>query len=270
MAHEVAIDHASAFILSSGSAAELARLRFLLYGERAPAACVDALFADQRADGGFVPFWARDYSSVDATCYRLSHAVQLGVTGDVRMRHALHFLAARQASDGSMSEDTAVTDVAPPWAQPADDAAQLYLTANAGFWLALFDPLPDAANAAGRFLHNQLQKGSALAASLQANWLAAALWHVLGWQKPYAYADAYLLRELPGIAASPDALGWLISALRSAAVPAVTPVLVQACAHLLALQQPDGRWASEEDPARDLPVTLTALQALLQMRDAVT
>src|SRR5688500_20035141 len=68
------------FVESHADPSERERLRALLAGEKPSEATADAVLAGQRADGGYAPFWAPDYSGLDATCFRLALAEQLGVT----------------------------------------------------------------------------------------------------------------------------------------------------------------------------------------------
>ena len=67
-------DKAIQFVQEKGGDLEQARLRYLLDGERPSTAIIQQLFNGQQNDGGFAPFWAPNYSSIDATCYRLAQA----------------------------------------------------------------------------------------------------------------------------------------------------------------------------------------------------
>lgn len=262
MAFEVALERATSFVTKHADAAGHARLRFVLYGERPSSDVSGALLTGQRADGGFAPFWAPEVSGVDATCFRLAQLEHSGA--DFRDRAdasaALGFVRSRQGADGSVTEDAALADSAPPWCAPGDLAATIYLTANAGFWLAYADGWAEPANAAGRFLHNQLQKGDALASFRQANWLAAGLWHLLGWRKPFDYACAYLLRTLSDFDAGDAA--WMATTLLAARVPADHAVLSATRGRLAQLQRDDGGWMSADGQDHDVHVTLEAIRAL--------
>jgi squalene cyclase len=129
------IQSAAAFVNSHGDATEQARLRYLLNGERPSQAAVNTLLAGQREDGGWAPFWAPAYSSLDATCFHLAQAEQLGLTiaitnSEPAIGRALGFLTQRQRASGRWAEDESVTDLAPPWAKPGETSATLYLTAK--------------------------------------------------------------------------------------------------------------------------------------------
>jgi hypothetical protein len=227
-----------------------------------PGALVDDLLAGQRADGGWSPFWAPGYSGLDATCFRLAQADQMGIPlSDPRLRQACHFLAARQRPDGSWEEDESVHDLAPPWATPGDPAAQLYLTANCGFWLAVAGTAPAQAIAAAAFLQKHLDAGGHLPGFLHTHWLAAGLWLAMDQAASAAPTLAYLATRLNNETPA-SSLAWLLTALDRAGLPAPHPLIQQATALLVACQAPDGHWASEDGPAQDVHVTLEAMQAL--------
>ena len=69
---EMAVD----FVHEQGTPVERARLGYLLQGEQLQRSMVNDLLADQRLDGGWAPFWAADYSSLNAACTRLAQAEQ--------------------------------------------------------------------------------------------------------------------------------------------------------------------------------------------------
>src|SRR5690348_2909694 len=118
---------AVAFVRTNGTASELSRLRFLVDGTHPTAEEEAVISAGQRADGGWAPFWAADYSSIDATCFRLAQAEQGGVSPEHEaIQRGAQFLAERQRPDGSWEESATLADAAPPWAMPGDLAARLY------------------------------------------------------------------------------------------------------------------------------------------------
>ncbi|MBN2382564.1 hypothetical protein JXQ70_06760 [bacterium] len=59
------LERASAFIRSKGNEVEQARLKYFLSDERPAQEVVAKFCAGQRPDGGWSPFWAKDYSSLD-------------------------------------------------------------------------------------------------------------------------------------------------------------------------------------------------------------
>lgn len=249
------------FVSSRGSQVEQARLNYLLSGERPSQEVVASLFAGQRSDGGWSPFWAQDYSSLDATCFRLAQAEQLGIPEtEPAIRRAVHFLAQRQYSNGSWEEDGKVAGLTPPWAAPGDLSAKLYLTANCGLWLALLGNPGERASKAGGYLKGYLDQDGHLPGFLHTYWLAGGLWHKLNMQETSKRIFEHLshgINDLPG-----SNLAWLITTLCAAGVRADYHLVEKAASLLEHMQQEDGRWQSEDGPAQDIHATLEALRAL--------
>jgi hypothetical protein len=141
------------FIRGKGSEGEQVRLKYLLTDEPPSEEEAAKLMTDQRADGGWAPFWAKDYSSLDATCFRLAQAEQLGITStNAAVLRAIDFLAGRQFPDGRWEEEEQVADLAPGWAKPGDLASTIYLTANCSQWLAFLGTNKDAISRAATYL----------------------------------------------------------------------------------------------------------------------
>jgi hypothetical protein len=269
-------ERAVAFIHAHGSGIERFALNQLasknLYDAPPVAEIQRQLLAGQRADGGWTPFWASDYSSLDATCYRLAQAEMVWLA---LPQGALEFLRSRQRPDGSWEEDESVRDLAPPWATPGDLAARLYLTANCGWWLINgmahgAQGYGEEAAHAGAYLEQHQAEDGSLPSFLQTYWLAAALWISLEEGQPDApqqamrtldYLSTQLNDETPA-----GALGWALTTLAPLGVPPEHPGIVKALALLSEQQRPDGGWTSEDGPDRDTWVTLQALLALTQWR----
>lgn len=254
------IQKAIYFVQENGGELELARLAFLL-DKKPPAPDVIVRFqATQRADGGFAPFWAENYSSLDAVCYKLAQAEQLGIPAATPfIQQAISHLAGRQQTDGRFSEDAAIVGVAPPWARPGDLAATLYLTANCGFWLATWGDEPEPARRAAAFLKRHLVDGR-LPSFLHTHWLAAGLWQQIG---PTAVGEAvcrYLHGQLDQFSA--HNLSWMASTLLVAGVDTDHLLLQTAARRLHDCQQPDGRWPGDDGPGQDVHTTLEALRVL--------
>lgn len=246
------------FVRQNGGDVELARLRYLLDGERPSSDTVKQLFLGQREDGGFAPFWAAGYSSIDATCYRLAQAEQLGLdTNTIEIVDALRFLLWRQEADGRFAEHPSVADSAPPWAAPGDLAATLYLTANAGFWLAFWN-FTAAAQGAANFLTNHLDETRhKLPSFAQAQWLACGLAWKLERHELVDHLASHLYAHLPESAGE---LAWLLVTLRSVGFPADSGVVVAGSVRLARMQEGDGRFPSDE--GQEVHTTLEALRVL--------
>lgn len=247
------------FVRDKGNGIEYARLHYILTGEQPSSAVVAQLCAGQRADGGWSPFWASDYSSLDATCFRLAQAEQLGLmVNESFVRSALAFLAQRQSDDGSWEEEARMAAYAPSWAAPGDLAARLYLAANCAFWLALSAEAQTATDRAADYLRQHLDDEGAFPSFLHTHWLAGALWHHL--QRPEAArVFNYLEQRVPAMEGSD--LAWLLSALLCAGVSS-NALLIEAARRLEQQQQDDGRWVSADGPEHDVHVTLEVLRVL--------
>jgi hypothetical protein len=276
------LDRAIAFILAHGSDLERYALKNFGIGYNGPYGPVPydskvekQWLEGQRADGGWAPFWAHDYSSLDTTCYRLAQADIAWLLRFKSFKPALEFLRSRQRPDGSWEEDEAVRDLTPPWATPGDLAARLYLTANCGWRLINarvygFPEYESEAMKAGAYLEQYQAENGSLPSFLQTHWLAAALWIRLAGGQPGIPEQA--ARTLDYLATQLDdqtpagALGWMLTTLSAVAVVSVPrdhPAIVKALALLSEQQRPDGGWTSEDGPERDIWVTTQALSALI-------
>jgi hypothetical protein len=226
----------------------------------------------QREDGGWEPFWASGYSSLDATCYRLAQAEM----SRIRLPEpALEFLRSRQQPDGSWEEVESVRDLAPPWAKPGDLAGRLYLTSNCGWWLINATAYgqrgyESEAMKAGAYLERHQGAVGSLPSFLQTHWLAAALWIRLNWGSPdlpeSAKSALYSLATRLDDTVPSGALGWMLTTLAPLGVPAEHPAIVKAVALLSEQQRPDGGWTSEDGSDHEAYVTVQALLALIQWR----
>ncbi|WAH38685.1 prenyltransferase/squalene oxidase repeat-containing protein [Alicyclobacillus dauci] len=251
------------FIEQHGSAIEKCRLSVLL-GNRLPESdvAIHELVRLQREDGGCAPFWAADTSSVDATCYWLAQCEQLGVAGnEACIQRALEFLSANQRSSGLIEEDDTLVNVAPPWARPGDLEAQLYLTANAGFWLCHFDHDSDRAALACHFLRTKVNGSGFLPTFLHANWLAAGLFFRVGELTAADGLFVYLQRQLATL--EPSQLAWLLTTLCVAGVSSQHVLVLDGLRKLSGMQLADGRWASEDGEWQDVHTTLEVIRATL-------
>jgi hypothetical protein len=257
---------AALFVEQRGDPVQRARLRYVYSGQQPTAEALRLMLAGQRADGGWQAPWAPNYSSIDATCYRLAQAEQLGLgAGEPALMSALHFLVHRQQADGAWEEAPDLSSVAPAWAVPGSREARLYLTANSGYWLARLSPasmgsLRESAGRAARYLVTYLAGRDRLPSFLQADWLAAGLWQFLGRADLANRAYTFLESRVPEMPASN--LAWLIVALRGAGVATSHALLAAAGARLAELQAADGHWPGEDGPNGDVNVTLDALYAL--------
>jgi hypothetical protein len=260
MAEKTKINKAIEFVQKTGNEVELARLHYLLTGEIPASDIIDRVFAGQREDGGWSPFWAKDYSSLDATCFRLAQAEHLGAfNSESSVVRALHFLKQRQSPDGSWEELEEVSEFAPPWAAPGDLASRLYLTANCAFWLAASGRSEEKVANAVAYLQLQLEMNGSLPGFMQTHWLAGGLWSLVNQHSKAERVFSYLSEKLPGLPASN--LGWLLTTCQVAGVPSDHSLLYTARGLLESQQETDGSWMGDYG-SPDVHTTLEAIRAL--------
>jgi hypothetical protein len=249
------------YVQRKGNPIEQARLNFLRNDQPAPPEIVDRFSSSQNRDGSWSPFWAANYSSIDATCFHLAQAHQLGIgMHEAVISKAVAFIAHRQKSDGTWEEEQSVAEVAPPWAKPGNLSAKLYLTANGGYWLAISQAHRERVSLAGLYLADNLDARGQLPSFLQTHWLAAGLWYNTGLVQQAELALRYLRTRLGDFSA--NNLTWMITALRTVDVPADQALITEALTKLMSLQQKNGQWQSDDGPAYDVHATLEALFAL--------
>jgi hypothetical protein len=254
------------FVRSTGNAVEQARLRYALEGNVPPPDVRWQVFAGQREAGGWSPFWAADYSSLDAPYFRLAQAEQVGLTAaDAAVQRALALLAHRQRLDGSWEEDAALVERAPHWIAPGELAARLHLSANCGYWLATWADASEHARRAANYLRGYLEHDRDMPGFRHTLSLSGGgVWYRLGHRADAERAFSALARRLGDLPAS--SLAWLLSTLLLAGAPSDHPLVEQAAVRLELLQEPDGRWSSEDGPTRDVHTTVEALRALTLCR----
>lgn len=265
----VNLDSAVVYVHQHGNEFDQARLSVLLGEGEIPSRQLQERFlAGQRSDGGWTPFWATNYSSLDATCFRLSQGAELGIDfGDPAFVLAAGFLRSRQRLDGHWEEEDAVREVAPPWATPGVLAARLYLTANCGWWLAnaslhgCFVTTDEAATRSGAYLEQHLAQDGSLPAFLHAHWLAAGLWIRLG-HDDLAYRVLNYLATRMSANVPASSLAWLLTTLGRLSITPDHPLGERATTLLISKQRADGSWESEDGPDRDPYATVEALRGL--------
>ena len=252
---------ATDYVQRHGTPIERARLRHLLYGDPVPDDAREQFERSQRSDGGWAAFWAPDYSSLDATCYQLAMADQLGIgSRSLMVVDAVRFLVERQHLDGSWEEDPVEAENAPIWARPGDTAAGLYVTANCAFWVAMTGLVPSAAHDAATYLSFHVGENGALPSFPHAHWLATAVWRHQGMEDEAGKGLAYLRGRVPELSAGN--LAWMILALHQGGVAAGDETISAAADRLIELRDPAGHWPSDEEANNSVHVTIEAIRAL--------
>lgn len=249
------------FVRERGGPVDLARLAYLLDKQPAGPSITSQLLALQRPDGGWEPFWAAGYSSLDATCFRLAQAESLGVgAAHPAIACAIQFLVHRQRPDGAWEESFSVVDQAPLWAKPGSLQARLYLTACCGFWVAVsgIDQSCEV-NAAG-YLQPYLTPEGRLPSFLHACWLACGLFYRLQRIENASMVLDYLASRLQELESSN--LAWLLTTLLVAGYDPGESFLQTAGDRLEEFQAGDGSWPGEDGPDHDLHTTLESMRVL--------
>jgi hypothetical protein len=267
------MDAAIGFVVAHGDGLDRARLSWLRTGAPPAAEIVANAEIGQAPGGGWPALWAADVASVDATCFRLAELDDLGALGRPAARKALDWLANRQRPDGTWEEDGSLAGDAPAWARPGDPEAQLYLTANAGFWLTMAGLDARAAGpldhrvggvyagvvqAAAQAVATRLRPDGTWPSFLAAGWLGAAVLYRQEMFYESARIQAVLHERLPDLA--PSDVAWLTSALRRADVAAEDYLLAAARRRLAETQRGDGGWSSVDGEQFDVHVTLAAIR----------
>jgi hypothetical protein len=272
------LDAAIGYVVAHGDAVDRARLSWLCSNTPPPDDILDKAEVGQARKGGWPALWNSHVASIDATCFRLAELDDLGAIDRPAGREAVEWLASRQRPDGMWEEDPSLASTAPPWARPGDPEARLYLTANAGFWLAAaspgarvgrhhFGPEPED----NRYAETVTRAAEAFRASLRpdgswpsflpAGWLGAAVLFHLGWFYEAAQIQVILAERVPEMSAADCA--WMTAALRRVGMNKDDWLMVAAFRRLSETQRGDGGWPSDDGDAFDVHTTLAAIRALL-------
>ena len=280
----VDLDAAIGYVVAHGDVVDRARLAWLRSGIVPPPDVLDKVEVGATLDGGWPALFGAEVGSIDATCFRLGELDDLGALGRPPARRALAWLAERQRPDGMWEEDASLAGVAPPWAQPGDDEAKLYLTTNAAYWLVVggpepspepeeptddpfsFDPKPDDSEHAARIVRAaeafraSLRPGGSWPSFLVTGWLGCAVLYHLGWFYESAQIQVALAERVPQM--SPADTASLFAALRRIGMSGDDWLLGAARRRLAETQRSDGCWESDDGAQFNVHTTLAAIRAL--------
>jgi len=254
-------ENAINYIRQHGNPTDIAQLEWLLEQKKVSSTIFDTVFSHQRHDGGFAAPWAVDYSSIDTTCHFLDQGKKFGLDSTYpALGKATRFLLQNQQNNGRFAEADNVATCAPPWANPTTPGADLYLTANAGIWLAMAPNTHEAAKDSAAYLKQKLDPSTGqLPSFLNTHWLAAGLFWLVADQKTAALLINHLQERLPDLTA-PN-LAWLLDTLLTAGVPHDNILIQSASQKLEGMQEENGRFPGPE--GQIVHTTLTALSVLI-------
>jgi hypothetical protein len=263
----VDLDAAIGYVVAHGDSVDRARLAWLRTGQAPPADVLDRAETGQASSGGWPAYWGAHVASVDATCFRLAELDDLGAIDRTAARRALSWLANSQRPDGMWEEDESLAGIAPPWAQPGDDEARLFLTTSAAFWLIVGGSAPGdddehaarIARAAEAFRASLRPDGS-WPSFLVTGWLGCAMLYHLGWFYESAQIQVNLADRVPSMTAA-DTAG-MFAALRRVGMSTDDWLLSAARKRLSETQRSDGGWPSDDGDQFNVHTTLAAIRAL--------
>lgn len=263
------MDAAVGFVVARADRVEQARLSWLRAGTPPAPDVLTEAEAGQSRHGGWPATWNGHVASVDATCFRLAELDDLGALHGEAARRAVDWLASCQQPDGIWEEDEALALDAPPWAQPGDPEAQLYLTANAAYWLTVVArdsflvepprPYEDELARAAEAIRGSLRPDGTWPSFLAAGWLGAAVLYGREMYYEAARMQLVLADRVPNM--SPADTAAMAAALRRVGVRPDDWLMVTAQRRLSETQRTDGGWPSDDGEAFDVHTTLAAIRA---------
>jgi hypothetical protein len=249
------------YIEKYGSAVEKARLAFLLMGTTPSNNVIKDFFSGQCDDGGWPAKWSHGHSSLDATCFRLAQAEQLGLTLEQKpIELAIRYLVRRQSLDGSWEESESLASWAPEYLKPGTLEPRLYLAANCGFWVAYYSGRDNSVPRAMGFLMRYLEENGCLPSTPQANWMSAGLWLRM---RRYEVADKVVTAcrdHMDGLPTS--SLAWMGVTLIISRIRQKNPIIKKTADKLLALRKPGDYWESEDGKDWNCHTTIEAIRVL--------
>ncbi|GAA5192951.1 hypothetical protein GCM10023322_53660 [Rugosimonospora acidiphila] len=259
------LEGAAGYVVAHGDQVDRARLSWMRSGIPPQPDVLDSAELGEAPGGGWPAFRGGEVASVDATCFRLAELDDLGALDRPPAQRALDWLAERQRPDGTWEEDESLADSAPPWARPGDPEARLYLTANAGFWLAVAgasvpDKRAEVVARATQAFRAAIREDGSWPSFLITGWLGGALLFHSGWFYESARIQVLLAGRVPEM--SPTDVAWLAATFERVGMSGDDWLMAAARKRLTETQASDGGWHSDDGPAFDVHTTLAAIRAL--------
>jgi squalene cyclase len=261
----VNVDKAIDYIRQKGTDLERARIEWITSKVKPDDDTVTPLLKIQCQDGGF-PFAMEEGnpSAVSSTLSSIEQLDELGLFTSKYTEHAVSYLLGVQKDDGGWDEDPAITQYAlPAYITPGDLRTRVYLSAYAGYWLALKDHLEDPKfRKALYFLVSHQEETGRFFGFRHTTWIAASAFALAG--RPYAKIVSKAVKCLMGKPLDEWAdsqLAWALACLGRAGLPKAHPFISDCLAELTERQQPDGTWISENGDAFTIDATISAVKA---------
>ncbi|MGZ9584477.1 prenyltransferase/squalene oxidase repeat-containing protein [Paenibacillus marinisediminis] len=248
------------YIETHGNNIERARLKYIAQDHPISEQELADFFNNQRSDGGWAPFWDVNYSSLDASCFKLAQLEQTGVVSCPIIDETISFMELRQSPDGSFEEDRSVGDRCPPWAAPGNLQAQLYLTANCSFWISRYRPQSVYAERGALYIRDRLNNEGYLSSYMHTNWLSAGLFKLIGWEEEAGLLTDYMSKVIHELSA--DQLAWMASTMIIAGFPPDDLLLHRAVDLLISMQAESGYWDSADGEWHRVHASIEALRAI--------
>ncbi len=264
------IHQSVAYIEDNGTELEIARIRYLLYGQKPDAEVVQPLLKLQNGDGGF-PFdrVQGNLSTVDATLYALWWMDELGLLTSPPADRALDYLLAAQREDGGWDEDASAAQYdLPPWIQPGDLPTRLYLSAYAAYWIGVrYGSMHPAFRKALEFLRGHQKDTGYFRGYLHTTWIAAGAFLMAQPQyREVVEKSLQALMNKPLEDWEASQIAWALDCLGRGGLDESHPFVEKSLTELIERNRPDGSWSSEDGEGFAAGATIAALKVLRRFR----
>jgi hypothetical protein len=260
----VEIQQAVTFIEEHGSSLEKARMGCIVHGMTPQAEEIHDFLGLQNDDGGFPYQLAHgNLSTLNETTVALWWLEDLDLLHSPTTQGAFEYLLSVQSTDGSWDEDPRIAQYdLPPWIQVGDRKTQLYLSANASYWLAIGGYMRNPAlRKAIHFLIRNQEASGRFYGYLHTTWIAAATLLMAG--ERYDQVARRAIQALSGQSVSSWAdsqIAWALDCLSRAGLPGDHPFAKGCINELLRRQKPDGSWASEDGEGSAVSASIQVLK----------